>query len=94
MKTLKLDLPDFWAFALQGQYYGNLSPRQRTQVHAFEHDMLDKYGSCVAVDCTGTEHAIDDDCFRQHHFARAYGVKPCHVLTYTFDISSYYEGEN
>ena len=81
MLTLQLELPTHWAVALMYGEYDGFDEQEEKQIAVFEKYMEKEYGGCwcIEVDSWRT--------FQHTHDATDFGVLPCDVSTYTFDIT-------
>jgi hypothetical protein len=82
MQTETFELPTHWATSLLYGDNSAVDDDQDTQaLDAFIDWMLAKYGQCWAID------VADDHAFARWHDATCFGVFPCDVSTYTFDVT-------
>lgn len=80
----EFDLPVYWASALINGDSSGMDDGDEKSLHLFTDWMVGEYGQCWCLSVEG--HDYDGD-FRKYHDAEAFGVLPCNVATYSFDVT-------
>jgi len=82
MKTVVLNLPDFWATALFYDDTTGFEFEDEKPFQEFCEWMLKNYGTSEPVDMN------DEPSFMKYHDAAKFGVLACNVHEYTFIIDN------
>jgi hypothetical protein len=81
MITETFVLPTHWATALNYGDETGLENEDIEALNAFHHWMLAKYGGCRCLEVGS------DRWFQRLHDATEYGILPCDVSEFTFDVT-------
>ena len=82
MKTITLNLPDFWATALFYDDVSGFEYEDEMQFQEFCQWALKNYGTSEPVDMD------EETSFSKYHDATKFGVLACNVHKYTFIINN------
>ena len=85
MKTITLELPDFWANALFNDdtiCTGGFEYEDEKAFHDFCHWAVETYGTSEPVDMEEEPH------FSKYHDATRFGVLACNIHRYTFIVGN------
>jgi hypothetical protein len=77
----RYELPIYWGPALINADMTGYSTLELRQIERFLEAMIEFHGTCWCIDVG------DDLWFSAYHDAREFGVLPCDVATFTFDVT-------